>query len=345
MGSKTTIQKIAELSGVSRGTVDRVLNNRSYVREDVRQRVLQVIAETGYVSPREIHLRDQKNALKPLRLGVLLPNFRHQFLDEVQLGIQKAQNELEDLGVKIFVKRCETDLPGEALSLLDELLGFGVSGLSVCALNDASISERLAALREQGIPSITFNSDLPDSGRLLFISQDIRRTGRIAAELMMKCIRPGEQILAAVGNMKFDGHQQRLIGFRERLDELGFPKKQLLFAETFNDYATTMEAVSMSLRRSPQLHGIYMANHSVSGCVEAIRLAGRSGSVHVICHDINPGIRQLLLDGLVDFTIPQDFIHQGYAPLICLTAYLRGKAFPASDVTEGAIQILCRENL
>lgn len=35
MGGKVTIKKIAELAGVSRGTVDRVLNNRSYVKEDV----------------------------------------------------------------------------------------------------------------------------------------------------------------------------------------------------------------------------------------------------------------------------------------------------------------------
>ena len=51
MGKKATIQMVADLAGVSRGTVDRVLNNRSYVRADVRERVLDAIRETGYVSP------------------------------------------------------------------------------------------------------------------------------------------------------------------------------------------------------------------------------------------------------------------------------------------------------
>lgn len=57
MGKRATIQMVAALAGVSRGTVDRVLNNRSYVRADVRERVLAAIAETGYVSPREAHAR------------------------------------------------------------------------------------------------------------------------------------------------------------------------------------------------------------------------------------------------------------------------------------------------
>ncbi|HAL59277.1 MAG TPA: LacI family transcriptional regulator, partial [Sarcina sp.] len=44
---------IAEKAGVSRGTVDRVLNNRSYVKADVKERVLKIAKQMGYVSQRE----------------------------------------------------------------------------------------------------------------------------------------------------------------------------------------------------------------------------------------------------------------------------------------------------
>ncbi len=73
MNKRPTIQTIAELAGVSRGTVDRVLNNRSYVRADVRARVLNAIQETGYLSPKEAHRQaaEAKLPLKPVRLGVL----------------------------------------------------------------------------------------------------------------------------------------------------------------------------------------------------------------------------------------------------------------------------------
>ena len=72
MNKRPTIQTVAERAGVSRGTVDRVLNNRSYVRADVRERVLDAIRETGYLSPREAHRQtaDRPQHYSPVKLGV-----------------------------------------------------------------------------------------------------------------------------------------------------------------------------------------------------------------------------------------------------------------------------------
>lgn len=44
-----TLEEVARRASVSRATVSRVINNHPYVREDVRERVLAVITELGYV--------------------------------------------------------------------------------------------------------------------------------------------------------------------------------------------------------------------------------------------------------------------------------------------------------
>jgi len=41
----TSIKDIARLAGVSPSTVSRVLNEREYVRDEVRQRVLSIVKE------------------------------------------------------------------------------------------------------------------------------------------------------------------------------------------------------------------------------------------------------------------------------------------------------------
>jgi LacI family transcriptional regulator len=46
--SNLTLEKVAELAGVSRSTVSRVVNDQTGVSDDVRSRVWQVIDETGY---------------------------------------------------------------------------------------------------------------------------------------------------------------------------------------------------------------------------------------------------------------------------------------------------------
>ncbi len=346
MSRKPTIQTIADLAGVSRGTVDRVLNNRSYVKTEVRDRVRQIAREVGYESPREMHLREQDIIVKPLRLGVLLPNwgFGHQFLDEVKMGISEAQAELEDARVEILIRQCKTKLPEEAVSLLRELAGMGVDGLSVCAFQDQSIEKELMALKENGVPCVTFNTDLPGSGRLLFVGEDIRQSGRLAAQMMSRSIRPGEQILIALGNRKFEGHRLRMLGFCDRMKELGFPEEDIFVEETFNDYSTTLHVVSEAIRRHPDLRGIYMANLSVIACAEVVRAYSLGGKVHIICHDINDGIRHLIKTGMIDYTIPQDFVRQGREPLLWLTSYLRKRQLPDSGIFDG-LQILCSENI
>lgn len=67
--------------------------------------------------------------------------------------------------------------------------------------------------------------------------------------------------------------------------------------------------------------------------------------MRVICHDINEGIRQLLLGGGVDYTIPQDFVQQGYAPVMLLKDLLRKGKMENSPRFTSQIGILCRENL
>ena len=231
------------------------------------------------------------------------------------------------------------------MKLLDELTEAGASGLAVCAAKDPSITARISALADEGIPCVTFNSDLPDSRRLCFVGQDIYKAGRVAGGLMSRCIPAGSQLLATVGNLKFDGHRQRLAGFRDRIREAGFPMEDLVVAETFNDYETTFRVVTEAIDRYPRLRGIYMANLSVSGCAAAIEQAGKKGAIRLICHDLNESVRQLLLRGSIDFTIPQNLRQQGYGPLILLRDVLRRKAAPDAARFNRQIDIVCSDNL
>ena len=46
---KYTLESIAALAGVSRGTVSRVINNQPGVKPKIRERVMETIEQTGYV--------------------------------------------------------------------------------------------------------------------------------------------------------------------------------------------------------------------------------------------------------------------------------------------------------
>ena len=87
-----------------------------------------------------------------------------------------------------------------------------------------------------------------------------------------------------------------------------------------------------------------MANHSVTGCVEAIRQTGKTGQIHVISHDLTDATRRLLKNEEIDFTIAQNIYQQGYRSLTVLREYLH-KGIVPKDTERSKIDIVCSENI
>ena len=89
-----TSGKIAELAGVSRGTVDRALHNRGGVNPEVEKKIKQLADQLGYKPDRAGKaLSSRKN---PPKIGVLLNSVGNAFFDEVKRGIAAAEKELAD---------------------------------------------------------------------------------------------------------------------------------------------------------------------------------------------------------------------------------------------------------
>lgn len=346
MKNRVTIQAVADKAGVSRGTVDRVINNRSHVNPDVKEKVLKAIEETGYLSPKQIHSQSiGMSAPAPeFKIGVLLPNWTGHFKTEILRGIHDAQKEI-GTDVTVYIEECFSDISQEAVTLVDKLVEKGVQAIALCTQNTPTMKQKIDDFSQAGIPVITFNSDLPDSKRLCFVGQDYPKSGRIAAELISKCIPFDGHILTAIGFYDFDGHKARLSGFQERLSELGFQEEQISVIETFNDYTATYNKILSFFSSGKKADAIYMANRSVAACAEALRSLGLEKKVKVICHDIAANTKLLLEDGSIDFTITQNIYRQGYLPIIYLKEYLKNQTLPDSENINPHISIICSQNI
>jgi LacI family transcriptional regulator len=82
-----TIKDVARQAGVSISTVSRVINNSKPVSNDIRQRVLQIIEETGYTpNPVARSLVMKKSQL----IGVIVPDISNFFIGEILNGIEEV---------------------------------------------------------------------------------------------------------------------------------------------------------------------------------------------------------------------------------------------------------------
>ncbi len=364
MGKKVTIRMVAERAGVSRGTVDRVLNHRPHVKPELYDRVIEAMKELDYVPLREHQSLENLSLQAPepetvekketksrnsepagLRLGVVLHNESGYFRTEILRGIDAAKERLQTKGVEILVEQCETAMPDEAVDRLEQLVQRGVKGIALCLIDHPLIVDKVERLAEQNIPVITFNSDLSNSRRLTFVGQDPYKSGRVAGELMSKCCRPGEKILICVGNTGFSGHRARMRGFLDRITERGLSREDTSVVETFNDYTRTYQNVRAELEKNPDIQGIYMANHSVTGCVQALRDMEIQKKIYVISHDLTTATLRLLESEEIDFSISQNIYMQGFQPLLMLEEYLTEGELSEFEIDKTAMEVLCCEHV
>jgi LacI family transcriptional regulator len=84
LNPKITIVDVARKSGVSLGTVSRVINNDAHVAPQTRQHITSVMQEMGYVANRQARsLRGRKTNV----IGVLVPDLGTGYIGEIMHGI------------------------------------------------------------------------------------------------------------------------------------------------------------------------------------------------------------------------------------------------------------------
>ena len=143
-----TIRQIAEAAKVSRGTVDKVLNNRPGVSVEVREQILQLANELGY-KPNAAgkSLAFQK---KPLRIGFLLPTAHDPFYLDVQAGIARAADELAGFGVEVVCRTMEHITVADQLACIRAMAQSSLAGPGRSAA-----SRSLAGSASPVLPAVT----------------------------------------------------------------------------------------------------------------------------------------------------------------------------------------------
>lgn len=105
--SKITIKNVAEKAGVSVTSVSRVLNNRGYISDDLRMKVMNAIDELNY-TPNEIARSFYKSETKSVAL--IIPTIRNPFFSELAFYIEK---ELSKDGYHLYIGNSLNDRVNE----------------------------------------------------------------------------------------------------------------------------------------------------------------------------------------------------------------------------------------
>lgn len=83
----TTILDLARISGLSKSTVSRVLNQHPHVSQESKEKVEKAIEQIGYKrNARGVHLRKKQNQL----IGLLVPTVNHPYFSQLISALSEA---------------------------------------------------------------------------------------------------------------------------------------------------------------------------------------------------------------------------------------------------------------
>ena len=158
-----TMQQIADRCGVSRGTVDRALHHKEGVREEVAERIRATAREMGYISNRLVMQQTQQ-----WKIGVVLHSGHSPFV-QMLCELFESFSERELLPNITVIVRAMQDMDVQhQLTLIDELVTTEhIDGLALMPLANTLVRDKINTLSEQqGIPVVTFNTDITDANRI-----------------------------------------------------------------------------------------------------------------------------------------------------------------------------------
>lgn len=335
-----TIQKIAELSGVSRGTVDRVLHGRPNVNPMIREKVVRAAEKLGYQPPVLPKSADCRQA------AILIPQWTDGYFNrQIVSGIRKALRYIADPAFVLTEQPLRTMTMQELLRAMDEQIRSGVDGLIIRAENTPEVRAAIEQAVQQGVTVITYDADVPDSGRLCHAGQDLVRASAIAAGVMARLIRPPEHVLIVTGNLRMEAHKGRVDGFCRRLLELGFSEDAYRVIETNEMPELTGELVAQALQADSRLHAVYMACQPLSGCIAGIRKARRTTRPHIVCNDLTPTAKRYLREGTVDFVIGQSFSQESFHAVLAMYQMLLRGVKPKRELYYTNLGLITQEML
>lgn len=339
-----TIKKIAELAGVSRGTVDRVLNNRGGVKQEVADRILQIAKEFDYTPNIVARALAEKKTNK--KIGVILNAEDNPFYIDVINGIKNEEDEIKDFGISLVMKTTKGYTIDKQLELIDEIIKEGVDGLIISPINSKRIAGKLNELDEKGIPIVNINIDIEGTNRLAYVGSDYEQTGRVAAGIfgLLGNSLP-KNIGIITGSNLVLGHTLRISGFKDCLKN-DYPNSKVADVWENNDNdANSYIVTTQLLKKHPEIDGIFFCAAGIEGGLRAISDRGLLNSLDIVTVDLTEIVKKHLQDGNIAATICQDPFRQGSESVRVMFDYIMKSHAPKSNKIIMDTQIKMKYNI
>lgn len=339
MDKKYTIKDIAELSGVSKGTVDRVLHGRGKVSDKALKSVEKVLKDIDY-QPNPI-ARNLKNN-KIYNICVILPDPKQDayWIPAVQ-GIKDAAKEFKPFGVLVNSFYYDSKDSSSFVEKSQEALSVKPDVLLMAPVFQKEALSIFTECQEDNVSVALFNNYINAFNTKNFIGQDLFQSGRVAASLINKITTKSSKIV--ILHLDEEAHMKlKEDGFKAYFGEKQTTSKiETHSLDTTNDI--TFKTNSIELVKSDcEISAVFVTNSKAYLFLDAIEDLAKD--LVIVGYDLLEENINHLQNGTVDFLIHQKPKRQAYLGVGYLAEhFLFGKTIPSENLLP--IDIITAENV
>ena len=346
MVEKIRIKDIAQLAGVSVGTVDRVLHERPNVSPKARLKVENALKEMNY-QPNMYASALAYN--KSYTFQVLIPKHEQvAYWEEIEEGVKMAQEASRDFNVKANIIYYERFDENSFTSVSQECLNSHPDGVVIVPA-DLEVTARFTdKLHELGIPFVMLDSYMPDLKPLAFFGQDSFSSGYFAARMLMLIANKESEILLVKltmnGRVVSKQQDNREVGFKHYMHD-HFPHIKISELELPLDCSRQIydKMLEQFFSQNPNIHHCITLG-SKAHVVGDFLLRTNRRDIQIMGYDMVGKNAKCLREGSVSFLIAQHAYQQGYS---CIDALFRAIVLKkkVQPVNYMPIELLTRENV
>jgi len=303
-----TIKEIAELAGVHRSTVDKVLHNREGVSAAVREKVQKIIDENNYqANPigKALKMQNKQIKIKVVLLKVDAMSYIRRGMESMLQNYSAFQTQID------YEEICYADVEGQR-NIIEDAIEQQYDGLIISPVNTPEIVEAINLGAEKGVPVVTVNSDIKGSQRFCFIGQDGYKAGKVAGRFMGEFLQgSGKVAILTSGDVQqtfpFGTREE---GFRDILAK-SYPEIQILpSVSTYEDGTVMYNETKQLLEHYPDLGGIFITCGCVKDAGEAVKRYG-DGKLKLLCYEDYPEVLELMKQDVITMTLASGLEEQG----------------------------------
>ena len=344
--NKIKLKDIAEIAGVSVGTVDRVIHGRGEVNKSTGENVLRIIEELGY----RPNLLARSLALKKTyRLIALLPSGSvnsNPYWELPKEGVMKAATELGDYNIEVELRLFNAASRSSFVNQYKNILKDKPDAVVFSPVFTKEALDFSTVCNEEGIPFVLIDSNLESAEALAYFGQHTIQSGFLAAKLMSYGVSENATILIVnlTNTHSVTGHlRRRKEGFLSAIDE---NQKAINTVNLDIDLAKEDEpakSLEKVFAENPRIEGVFVTNSRVHKVAKFL-CSNDHCDILLLGYDLVDKNVEYLKKGNIDFLISQKPEEQAYKSIMALSNYLLTRqSIPRVNYSQ--IDIITKENI